>query len=116
TSGATRPARMAMTVITTSSSISVKPSLVIRDTEHLLDRRDAACDLGPAVLAQSAHALSARDVAQLVERLLRGEGLLELVGDHQQLEQARAAAVPGVAALGTAAAALERLDPDRLLR
>src|SRR5258708_32162694 len=114
--GATSPARMAITVMTTSSSMRVKPRLVVRDTEHLLDRRDPRGHLGPPVVAQRAHALSARDVAQFVQRLLGRESLFELVRHDKQLEQPGPTAVARVTALGATAAALQRLGAHGLLR
>src|SRR6266516_5683121 len=109
--GATRPARIAITVITTSSSMSVKPNaeretrsaertvtllfrvptsafrvLPVRNTKHLLDGGEARLHLPPAVLPQRHHALA------LAERPegpgVRGlqQLLLDLLAHDKQLE------------------------------
>src|SRR2546425_11575503 len=65
TIGATSPARIAITVITTRSSMRVNPRLLrIGDTQHLLDRRDARLHLGPAVLTERPHPLQRGERAQ----------------------------------------------------
>src|SRR5207245_7168046 len=71
TIGATSPARIAITEITTSNSMSVNPArLRIRDTQHFLDRGEADLDLGPAVLSQRHEPLLARDVPEPAGRPL----------------------------------------------
>src|SRR5260370_36387297 len=98
--GATSPARMAITVMTTSSSMREKPRLVVRDTQHLLDRRDPRGHLGPPVVAARAHALRARDAAQFVQRLLGRESVCELGRHAKQLGEAGPTAQARVTALG----------------
>src|SRR6266568_3775429 len=140
TMGATSPARIAMTVMTTRSSIRVKPTerrkdgrgmnapfsspfrpsvvpspLVVSNTQHLLDRRDPRLDLRPSVLAQRAHPLGGRDVPQSSRIGSAEKGLLDLFRDDQQLEDPGSPAIARAAARGAPAAALEHHLLDRLV-
>src|SRR3989442_1493394 len=106
---------IAMTVITTRSSIRVNPARLLADTEDLLNSRDACLDLPPPVLLEGGHALC---LCELAERPgVRGpeECLADLLGDHQQLKDAGAPAIPGVPTRGAASAALKHETPHRLL-
>src|SRR5262245_30747959 len=98
---------MAMTVMTTRSSMSVKP-LVFRDTEHLLDRRDSRLHLGPAVLPQRDHAVRLGEGSQRGLGTSFADRLAHVRRDGQQLEETGAPMVASLAALDAAAAALER--------
>src|ERR671931_481388 len=116
TIGATSPARIAITVITTSSSMRVKPRLLIRDTQHLLDRRDPRLHLAPPIPSQRHPPLRHRKLTERrgIRRLQ--ELLLHLFRDSEQLEDPRPAAVAGVPAPRAPPSPLERELPDRLLR
>src|SRR5881397_3774196 len=82
TIGPTRLASTAITVMTTSISISVKP-LVFRDTQDLLDRRNSCLCLDPPVLEQRAHPVLARDFAEPCGRVGLRNALLQFVGDDE---------------------------------
>src|SRR6266487_4534454 len=96
-----------MTVMTTSSSMSVKP-LLIRDTQHLFHRGDPSLHLPPAVLPQRHHALA---LAERAERPgVRGlqQLLLDLLGDDEQLEDPCPPPITGLPASGAAPPPLDR--------
>src|SRR6266513_1509716 len=85
TIGPTIPARIAITVITTNISMSVKPS-VRRNTQHLLDRRDLGLHLDPAVVFHYLHPLLLRQLPETGERLTRRNRAIHGFGDDEQLE------------------------------
>src|SRR5256885_7876443 len=101
--GPTRPASIAITVITTSNSMRVKPRSVRRDTQHLLHRRDLGLDLDPTVVPHGLHAFFRRELAQSGERFARRDRAVQVLGDDEELEDAGAAEIAG-AATGVAAA------------
>src|SRR5437867_11569669 len=103
-----------MTTMTTSISMSVNP-LLFRDTQHLFDRRDSRSRLGPTVLAQGSHSLTARDLSYLGQGLELGDRSLDLLGHDQQLEDSGPAAISGLPAVRTAAATHQRNGSNRLL-
>src|SRR5438093_854678 len=87
---------------------SVIPSqLAISDTQHLLDRGDPRLHLAPPVAPQRHHALRLGELPQRARVWGREQLALDLLRDHEQLEDPCAAAVPRLAAGGAAAAALE---------
>src|SRR6266511_5564400 len=95
--GPTSPARMAITVITTSSSISVKP-LVRGDTQDLLHRRDFRLHFHPAVAPHQLHPLFLPQLAEAGERFAGRDGTIQGFGDDEQLEDADATEVAGAVA------------------
>src|SRR5260370_22021352 len=114
--GATRPARMAMTVITTRSSMSVKPApLRFGDTQHLFDSREARLHFAPAVLPERHHSLPLRELADRARVRRLEEFAFDLLGQNEELENPGAAPVPGLAARRTTVPALEGHLADRLL-
>src|SRR5689334_17918904 len=104
--GPTRPARIAMTVITTSSSMRVKP-LVRRNTQHLLHRRDSGLHFHPPVLTQGDHSRRSSQIAQRGERRQVSDGVFNVVSYREELKEPGAAAVTGIAAFTTSFAAIE---------
>src|SRR6266545_4852521 len=130
-----------MTVITTRSSMRVNPIAdcglwiadwtrvlrirnpksairncsAVRDTQHLLDRRDPRLHLAPAVAPQRHHPLRLGELPQRARVRGREELALDLVRDEEQLEDPRAAAISRLATGGTAAAALELERSHRLV-
>src|SRR5439155_27383797 len=116
TIGATSPARIAIKVITTSSSMRVKPRLLgIGDTQHLLDGRDARLNLCPAVLTERPHALLGRERSQGGRVRAAQERLLHGFADDEELENPGAAAVAGPATRGAAPPVLQHGILDRVL-
>src|SRR5947207_14286774 len=109
---------MAMTVITTSSSIKVKPWCAVRrarwlplsndhtpcigsnrvprtaylfgDTQHLLGRRDPGLYFPPPVLPQRRHALRLSDLADGARVRTLQQRPLDVVRRDEELKQARA--------------------------
>src|SRR6266849_10813023 len=115
--GATRPARMAMTVITTRSSMRVKPCpLRFGHTQHLFHGRETGLHFAPPVLPECHHPLPLREVADRASIRRLEEVALNLLGHGQQLENPGAAPVAGLATRRTALSALEGQLADRLLR
>src|SRR5688500_16505728 len=99
TLGPTSAANVAMMARTTRISMRVKPersrdtavfaarnSLALRDTEHLLHRREPGLDLGPAIGAHRTHPSGARDLAKLGARCAAYHCVLELIGHPKELE------------------------------
>src|SRR5690348_17278948 len=106
---------MAITVITTRSSMSVKPSR-LRHTEYLLDRGDASLDLPPAVLPQGCHPLRLRDLPQRAGTRALEKGLLDLVGEDQEFEETGPTAIARMPARRAAVPPLELEAAHGLLR
>src|SRR6266581_9157225 len=97
--GATSPAKIAITVMTTRSSIRVKPVRSdFRHTQHLFDSRDPRLHLAPPVLPERDHPLLSRQLAQRAHGCELQELLLQLLRDDEQLEDPGAAAVARVSA------------------
>src|SRR5919197_1270024 len=116
TIGATSPARMAITVITTSSSMRVKPLLLIRDTQPLLNRRDPRLHLPPPVPSQCHHPLRDGQLAERAGVRSLQELLLHVFRDDEQLEDPSPATVAGVPARRAPPSPFERELANRLLR
>ena len=74
------------------------------DVQHLLDGGQALADLAEAVVGQVDHAAGLGDAAEVVDAGVGDDGVAELVVDHQQLVDAEAALVAGVAATAAAGA------------
>src|SRR5262245_56606496 len=100
TMGVTSEARIAMTVMTTRISMRVKPAREGRpprrdvrsldNTEHLLDRGDSRLDLGPGVVAQGGHSFGSQPLPNRHQVDPAHELTLEILRDHQILEDPRA--------------------------
>src|SRR5205085_2770371 len=114
TIGPTRLASTAITEITTSISISVKP-LVFRDTQDFLDRRNSRLCLDPPVLEQGAHPVPAREFPQLPRGVGLGDALLQFLRDDEQLEDSGSAAIARLSAGVTTTTAHQGYIAHRLL-
>src|SRR5438132_14300908 len=84
---------MAMTVITTRSSMRVKPCSRLGHTQHLLGRRDPGLHFPPPVLPERRHTLRLRDLAEGAGLRTLQERPLDVVRGDEELKQARATAV-----------------------
>src|SRR5437667_5162045 len=102
--GPTSPARIAITVITTRISMSVKPRSVRRDTQYLLDRCNLGLHLHPTVVLHRLHAFLSSEIAHASERLACGDGAIHGFRNHEQFENPDAPAETGATAVITAAA------------
>src|SRR5215213_8686993 len=84
------------------------PEASNEDTAQLLQRGDSRGDLGEAVVPECAHPAVHRCPLELLA-IRAGDGeRLELLGHHEQLENADASAVASVVAPGASALAVER--------
>src|SRR5688572_2301539 len=114
TAGPTTDASVAMIAITTSSSMSVKPRLVLDDTQHLLHCCEAGAGFLPAVGAQRDEPGLLRDGAHARAGSALHDRLAQLVGEQQHLEHADPSAKAGAAAVRATGAPHHAAREDRL--
>src|SRR6266511_2024964 len=84
---------------------AIRNCSAVRDTQHLLDRRDPGLHLPPPVAPQRHHPLRLRELPEGTRVRGREQLPLDFVRDDEQLEDSRPAAVAGLAAGRTAPAA-----------
>src|SRR6185436_12426390 len=105
--GAMIPASVAMMAMVTRSSMSVNPARLpttlrsfLDNTKHLLHGGKARFNLRPCVGAERNETVVDGKAAQLGARRLAGDGVLDVVGEDEELEDPDATAETAAAAGG----------------